>query len=173
MPMCPTVIDGAIVVCSVVLDASRHRDTGSVVLRRGDGEQRWCHGLAIARYPGSSEASLFYCDGDWETENDCRYASVTEAITEATRQFGVTQDEWVAELHLADDPDRFRRIAESLRDLLGGTWTAQLDDFDQSYWDLATSDGVVTVHREHYLGVCVWGARTVIDRVRRDFRMPA
>jgi hypothetical protein len=129
--------------------------------------------LAIARYPDSKEAYLFYCDTDWETENDSLYSSVEEAITEATQQFGVTQDEWAAELHLAEDPDRFRQTAESLRELLGGEWTAQLDDLDQSYWDLSTSAGVVTVHREHYLGVSAWGPRALLDRVRRHFQTPA
>lgn len=166
-------MDGATVVCSVVLDASRHRYTGSVVLRDGDREQRWFHGLAIARYPDSEDAYLFYCDSDWDTENDSLYSSVEEAITEATQQFGVTQDDWVAELHLARDPDRFRQIAESFQSLLGGEWTAQLDGLDQSYWDLSTSGGVVTVHREHYLGVSAWGPLALIDRVRLHLQTPA
>jgi hypothetical protein len=173
MPKCPILIDGATVVCSVVLDASRHRYTGSVVLRDGDCEQRWFHGLAIARYPDSKDAYLFYCDRDWDTENDSLYSSVTEAITEATQQFGVTQDDWVTELHLARDPDRFRQIAESFQSLLGGEWTAQLDGLDQSYWDLSTSGGVVTVHREHYLGVSAWGPLALIDRVRLHLQTPA
>lgn len=162
----PTVIDGATVVCSVVLDASRHRYTASVVLRDGDSEQRWFHGLAVVQYPDSVEAYLFYCDSDWETENDSLYASVEEAITEATQQFAVTQDDWVAELHLTDDPDCFRQTAESLRALLGGKWTVQLDDLDQSYWDLSTSAGVVTIHREHCLGVSVWGPLALLGRFR-------
>ena len=116
---------------------------------------------------------MFYCDSDWETENDSLYSSVEEAITEATQQFEVTQDEWSAELHLAEDPDRFRQTAESLRDLLRGEWTAQLDDLDQSYWDLSTSAGVVTVHREHYLGVSAWVPRALLDCVRRHFQTPA
>ncbi len=167
MPKPPTEIDGAIVICSAVLDASRHRNTGSVILRHGNMEQRWFHGLVVAQYPDSTEAYLFYCDSVWETENDSLYSSVTEALTEASQQFGVTQDDWVAELHLARDPDRFRQIAESFRSLLGGEWTAQLDALDQSYWDLSTSGGVVTVHREHYLGVSAWGPLAVIDRVNR------
>jgi hypothetical protein len=171
--MCPTVIDGATVVCSVVLDASRHRYTGSVTLRHGDVEQRWFHGLAIAQYPDSSDAYLFYCDSDWETENDSLYSSVADALIEAGQQFGVTQADWVAELQLADDPDYFRRTAESLRALLGGEWSAQLDDFDQSYWDLSTSNGVITVHREHYLGVSAWGPLALIDRVRLHLQTPA
>lgn len=172
MTMCPHIIDGARVVCSTVLDATRHRYSGAVILRDGDAEQRWFHGLAIAQYPDSTDAYLFYCDKDWETENDSLYSSVAEAVAEATRQFGVSADEWMAGLHLGDDPERFRPIAESVRKLIGGEWAAQLDDFDQSYWDLSTSGGVVTIHREHYLGVSAWGPRALIDRVRIHFQLP-
>ena len=77
------------------------------------------------------------------------------------------------EIHLADDPEQFRQLAESLRSLLGGLWTAQLDGLDQSYWDLSTPYGTVTIHREHYLGVSVWGASAALERVRSDFPLPA
>lgn len=94
MTHCPDTIDGATVVCSVVLDPSHHRHTGSTVLREGDREQRWFHGLAIARYGDSRATYLFYCDSDWETENDSLYASEEEAVREASRQFGVAPHEW-------------------------------------------------------------------------------
>lgn len=87
-------IDGAKVVCYVLLDTARHRHTGGIVLRHGDAEQRWFHGLAIARYPNSAGIYLFYCDSDWETENDSLYSSVGEALREATRQFGVSPSDW-------------------------------------------------------------------------------
>ena len=58
------------------------------------------------------------------------------------------------EIHLADDPEQFWQLAESLRCLLGGSWTAQLDGLDQSYWDLSTPDGIVN-HPSRTLSRCL------------------
>lgn len=78
----------------MLLDTSKHSYTGGIILRHGDTEQRWFHGLAIAQYPNSTETYLFYCDSDWETENDSLYSSVAEAVAEATRQFDVSAADW-------------------------------------------------------------------------------
>ena len=59
------------------------------------------------------------------------------------------------ELRLSDDPDQFDDIAELVRSRLSGRWTRQLDGLDQSYWDLDVQGMIITVHREHYLGVLV------------------
>jgi hypothetical protein len=78
------------------------------------------------------------------------------------------------ELHLSDDPDQFRNIAEMVRETLAGRWTEQIDGLDQSYWDLYVQGTLITVHREHYLGVCVFcddgsPQRLVLDRLRCQF----
>ena len=80
------------------------------------------------------------------------------------------------ELHLTDDPDQFRNIAEMVRVILAGRWTEQIDGLDQSYWDLDVQGTLITVHREHYLGVSVFcddGApqRLVLDQLRREFTL--
>jgi hypothetical protein len=96
MPRCPTTIDDALVILAVVLDPSRHAHTGSTRLFAGS-EQTWFHGLAIARYGRDSndgEAYLFYCDETWETENDCCYSTIEEAVADAARQFGVSRLDW-------------------------------------------------------------------------------
>ena len=89
MPRCPDTIDGAVVILAVVLDLERHRHSGSTRLY-ADSEQTWFHGLAIARYGRDSndgDVYLFYCDESWETENDCCYSTIEEAVAEASRQF--------------------------------------------------------------------------------------
>lgn len=82
------------------------------------------------------------------------------------------------EVRLSADPCTFSNLAEQVQELLGGTWTAQLDGLDQSYWDLQVGEVLITVHREHYLGVCVFGLATpdsilIEDRIRSYFKVPA
>jgi Protein of unknown function (DUF3630) len=64
-------------------------------------------------------------------------------------------DTGLLEIRLSDDPDQFDNLAEIVRSQLDGTWTAQINGLDQSYWDLDVSGHKITVHREHYLGVSV------------------
>jgi hypothetical protein len=59
------------------------------------------------------------------------------------------------ELRLSKDPDQFSQLAEFVRKTLKGKWKQQADGLDQSYWDLDVDGKIVTVHREHYLGVSV------------------
>jgi hypothetical protein len=59
-------------------------------------------------------------------------------------------------VHVSDDPDEFPRIALQALKLLGGEFGTCADGLDQSYWDLHADGGMVTIHREHYLGVCVF-----------------
>jgi hypothetical protein len=97
MPDCPDMIDGAVVILSVVLDLSRHQYTERTRLFADGSEQTWFHGLAIARYGRDSndgDIYLFYCDELWETANDCCYATIEEAISEAARQFRVMRSDW-------------------------------------------------------------------------------
>jgi hypothetical protein len=89
-------IDGAVVVLAAVLDPARHGHTGAIRLFAA-AEQTCFHGLAIARYGRDSndgDVYLFYCDESWETQNDCCYLTIEEAVMEASRQFGVTRQEW-------------------------------------------------------------------------------
>lgn len=77
------------------------------------------------------------------------------------------------ELPLSKDPDDFRRLAELVKNWLGGEWAQQLDHHDQSYWDLECCGTTITVHREHYLGVFVscgdtLANRQLLERLLRD-----
>ena len=60
------------------------------------------------------------------------------------------------ELRLSENPDDFSRLAEIVQKMLKGKWKKQLDGLDQSYWDLDVDGIILTVHREHYLGVSVF-----------------
>ena len=60
------------------------------------------------------------------------------------------------ELHLSDDPGQFECLAERIRAIMKGRWVEQLNGLDQSYWELEAHGKVLTVHREHYLGVSVF-----------------
>ena len=62
----------------------------------------------------------------------------------------------LVELRLSENPDDFRRIAEIVHRTLNGKWKQQLNGLDQSYWDLEVDGKILTVHREHYLGVSVF-----------------
>jgi hypothetical protein len=78
------------------------------------------------------------------------------------------------ELRLSEDPDRFKHLAEVVRKKLGGRWLEQIDDLDQSYWDLDVQGKKITVHREHYLGVSVFcdddaGMRSLLEQLQHDF----
>ena len=59
-------------------------------------------------------------------------------------------------IHISDDPSQFLSIAQEAQRVLGGEFREQLDGPDQSYWDLSSHGGIVTIHREHYLGVSLF-----------------
>ena len=78
------------------------------------------------------------------------------------------------ELRLSKDGDRFYYFAELVRAELNGVWKEQLDGLDQSYWDLDVDGVVLTVHREHYLGVSVYCSAddskvALLERLKRAF----
>jgi hypothetical protein len=60
------------------------------------------------------------------------------------------------DLWLSRESNGLYRLAELVREKLGGEWSRQLDHHDQSYWDLDVRGMKITVHREHYLGVVVF-----------------
>jgi hypothetical protein len=59
-------------------------------------------------------------------------------------------------IHISDDPSQFLSIAQEAQRVLGGEFKERLNGPDQSYWDLNSCGGIVTVHREHYLGVSLY-----------------
>ena len=59
-------------------------------------------------------------------------------------------------VYLSDNPNDFWKIAERVQTFLGGEFGVCADGLDQSYWELHAEGGKLTVHREHYLGVCVF-----------------
>jgi hypothetical protein len=61
-------------------------------------------------------------------------------------------------IHISDDPLQFLSIAQEAQRVLGGEFKEQLNGPDQSYWDLDSCGGIVTVHCEHYLGVSLFCA---------------
>jgi hypothetical protein len=85
------------------------------------------------------------------------------------------RDNDLIEIRLSDDPEQFKRLAEEIRKDLGGRWIEQLDDFDQSYWDLVVAGQKITVHREHYLGVSVFCSdeeanRSLLERIQSSWK---
>jgi hypothetical protein len=54
------------------------------------------------------------------------------------------------------EPALFERVAEILARELKGTWQERLSGPTQFYWDLRVCDSVITLHREHYLGVMLF-----------------
>jgi hypothetical protein len=57
---------------------------------------------------------------------------------------------------VSDDPDDFVRVATEAQRLLGGELGECAHGLDQSYWDLSVAGVTITIHREHYTGVCVY-----------------
>jgi hypothetical protein len=89
----PTQIDGADVVAYAILDPAIHKDTGILRLYADGALQTCFYGLAIATYDLEG-FYLFFCDADWETENDTLHDSVEEAIETAKRKFGMLPSSW-------------------------------------------------------------------------------
>ena len=78
------------------------------------------------------------------------------------------------ELRLSEDPDHFKQLAELVKIKLGGRWIEQLDDLDQSYWNMDVQGQKLTLHREHYLGVSVFcddapSLQLLLEKLRHDF----
>ncbi len=93
MRTAPRKIDGADVVACVMLDSVIHQDSGSLLLSRHGVSQSSFWGLAIATYDLVA-FYLFFCDFEWQAENDTVHDSVAEAMEIAERKFGVKASEW-------------------------------------------------------------------------------
>lgn len=63
-------------------------------------------------------------------------------------------------MHVSDNPEDFVKVAVGAHKILGGDLGFCAHGFDQSYWDLSSQNGTVTVHREHYSGVSIFADAT-------------
>ena len=59
-------------------------------------------------------------------------------------------------MQLSDDESQFAHFADLVREALNGKWTEKINGQDQTYWDLDVEGEIITLHREHYLGVSVF-----------------
>ena len=57
------------------------------------------------------------------------------------------------QLSSGSSPFPFADFARALARERGGQITDRLDGLDESYWDLVLDGQVLTLHRQHYLGV--------------------
>ena len=89
----PRQIDGAGVVAYVILDAAINLDSKSLQLSRHGVFQESFLGLAIATYDLAA-FYLFFCNVEWEADNDTLHHSVAEAMEIAERKFGVKASQW-------------------------------------------------------------------------------
>lgn len=90
----PRKLDHADVIAFVRLNPTIHKDTGALRLYDLSGLQTDFRGLVIATYDLDS-FYLFFCDENWETENDTFHDSVTDAAETAERKFGVLLSHWI------------------------------------------------------------------------------
>jgi hypothetical protein len=95
MELPPKELDGAIVICYVVL-SSYHCRTG-VYRHFVDGQLIGdVPALAICQYAGKKEAYLFHCDRDWQVITDDLFTSIDEAMEQAAVQYErVRNEDWI------------------------------------------------------------------------------
>ena len=83
----PEFLDGARVLQFASL--SRSQPTGQTRHVVDGIDVRGFAAVAIARYEGSEEVYLFYCDADWRVVTDTEHESVTAAMEQAHLEFGL------------------------------------------------------------------------------------
>jgi hypothetical protein len=76
------------------------------------------------------------------------------------------------EMSLSEDESQFVHFAGLVREALNGEWEEKINGLDQTYWDLNVQGEIVTLHREHYLGVSVIchdkpEERAVLERLKQ------
>ena len=73
------------------------------------------------------------------------------------------------ELDISDDSSwtEFERLARHISAAFEGRIEAKIDGLDQRYWDIEIEGEVVTLHLEHYLGICLFAAKAEGDEVVR------
>lgn len=72
------------------------------------------------------------------------------------------------EVRLSENPDDFTRIAHLIENAFSGEWMKKLNGLDQSYWDYSVTGIMLTLHREHYLGVSLFPATVETDLQRAN-----
>lgn len=87
-------LDGARVLYFTVLD-NRHRRTGATRHYANGELQTGFAGLAIATYGKDDSCYLFYCDSQWEVENDTFHRSLDDAKAQAEFEFLGVSETWV------------------------------------------------------------------------------
>jgi hypothetical protein len=62
------------------------------------------------------------------------------------------------ELVITDEPDwsEFERLAGAIRAEFDAPIVERIDGPDERYWDLEVGDQTVTLHLQHYLGICLY-----------------
>ncbi|KTC43445.1 hypothetical protein AO262_16760 [Pseudomonas fluorescens ABAC62] len=71
------------------------------------------------------------------------------------------------EVSVKADWELFEDVARVLEQGLGGRWKEKLDGLDQRYWDLLVEEHTVTLHLEHYLGICIIVPDSADDTAQR------
>lgn len=69
---------------------------------------------------------------------------------------------------LSDNPDDLIRVAGLIEERFRGVWVEKLNGLDQSYWDYSVAGVMLTLHREHYLGVSLFPATPETDLERAN-----
>jgi hypothetical protein len=69
--------------------------------------------------------------------------------------FDTTKD-GATEARLSDTEADFLPIANWIESEFRVKWTEKLNGLDQSYWDFLVDGVLLTLHREHYLGVSLF-----------------
>jgi hypothetical protein len=72
----------------------------------------------------------------------------------------------ITKARLSDNPDHLCPVAELIEGGFGGRWIQKLNGLDQSYWDYSLNGIMLTLHREHYLGISLFPARGETDLKR-------
>lgn len=83
----PEILDGA----QVIFWAWSGERPFGFVPSKGEGEQVAIYGLAICRYPPSTQWYRFSCDHQWQVVQDSDYDSAEEAMEYLPQQYRLTQ----------------------------------------------------------------------------------
>lgn len=91
----PRELDGAKVLLWAVL-RKENTKTDAMRLYADGKEQTEFSGIALAQFQKNRDSGvyLFYCDQEWEVENDSLYRDLEEAKAEAERQFTGLSNRW-------------------------------------------------------------------------------
>ena len=75
------------------------------------------------------------------------------------------EDEKQINVNLSGNSDGFlfKVISKELETALKVRWKSQLNGFDQRYWDFELNGVTLTLHLEHYLGICIFADKTKTD----------